>query len=355
MPGKRKRSAGKTILLMLHVLLFLSGLALLLYPKLNAIWIDHMLHRDAEVFLSFVHTDEYIPGEDVTQVIITKPGIQETEEMLPEAYPDLWVQMKAYNEGIFRNGQEGLSDESSYEIPSFILADYGLESEVFAVLSIPKLDLKMPIYLGATWQHMADGAAQMTETSLPIGGKNSNCVIAGHRGWNGAAYFLHIPNLEPGDTVIITNLWETLIYEVVETKIVQPYDVESIHIQPKVSAVIQTKANTLVLDFPKSLAELRVALLQSGIPEPPRDIFLMDNEGDPIRVKVYGEDELGRHLARIFSETDDLAKVNTVVFLATDPRTELREEMSQNILSDKYDSVGDFLTDIQQMLQKISV
>ena len=57
--------------------------------------------------------------------------------------------------------------------------------------------------------------------------------------------------------------------------------------KPKVSALIQTRASTLVLDFPKSIAELRVALLQSGIPEPPRDIFLMDNEGDPIRVKVY--------------------------------------------------------------------
>lgn len=55
--------------------------------------------------------------------------------------------------------------------------------------------------------------------------------------------------------------------------------------KPKVSAVIQSRANTLVLDFPKSIAELRVALLQSGIPEPPRDIFLMDNEGDPIREK----------------------------------------------------------------------
>lgn len=124
--------------------------------------------------------------------------------------------------------------------------------------------------------------------------------------------------------------------------------------KPKVCAVVQTRANTLVLDFPKSLTELRVALLHSGIPEPPRDIFLMDNEGDPIRVKVYGENELGRHLARIFSEADDLAKVNTVVFLATDPRAELQEEMSKNILSDKYNSVGDFLSDIQQMLQKLS-
>lgn len=232
MPGKRKRSAGKTILLMLYIMLFFSGLALLLYPKLNAIWIDHMLHRNADAFLSFVHTDAYIPGENATHVIIPNPDIQEPEEHLPELYPELWLQMKAYNESIFRSGQEGLSGEESYVESSFILADFGLESEVFAVLSIPKLDLKMPIYLGATWQHMADGAAHMSETSLPIGGSNSNCVIAGHRGWNGAAYFLHIHNLEIGDTIIITNLWETLTYEVVETRIITPFDVEAIHIQP---------------------------------------------------------------------------------------------------------------------------
>jgi len=113
-----------------------------------------------------------------------------------------------------------------------MLADYGLESEVFAVLSIPKLNMEMPIYLGATRKHMADGAAQMSETSLPIGGNNTNSVIAGHRGWKGAAYFLYLPDLEEGDLVTITNLWEVLTYQVVDTKVIRPNDVESIHIQP---------------------------------------------------------------------------------------------------------------------------
>ena len=90
----------------------------------------------------------------------------------------------------------------------------------------------MPIYLGATKQHMSDGAAQMSQTSLPIGGSSTNCVIAGHRGWNGAAYFLHLPNLKAGDLVTITNLWEELTYRVVETKVIRPNDVEAIHIQP---------------------------------------------------------------------------------------------------------------------------
>ena len=38
--------------------------------------------------------------------------------------------------------------------------------------------------------------------------------------------------LNPGDEVIITNLWETLRYTVTQTKIIEPDDVESIYIQP---------------------------------------------------------------------------------------------------------------------------
>lgn len=122
MSGRKNRGAGKTILLMLYVLLFLSGLSLLLYPKLNAIWIDYMLHRDAAEFLSFVYTDTYIPGEDTSHVIIRNPEPTEPEETLPDEYPELWQQMRAYNEDIFRNGQEGLSGETAYEKPSFRLS-----------------------------------------------------------------------------------------------------------------------------------------------------------------------------------------------------------------------------------------
>ena len=61
-------------------------------------------------------------------------------------------------------------------------------------LEIPSLDIEMPVYLGATSQHMADRAAVMSQTSIPIGGENTNCIIAGHRGWNGAHYFLYRPN-----------------------------------------------------------------------------------------------------------------------------------------------------------------
>ena len=225
MSGRTNRK-GRTFLLILSIFLFAAGCAVMLYPQANKLWVEYKLRRDAEEFLSYVEIGPYSPSQGTSYVDTQTPG-----ETLPDRYPELWQQMKAYNESIYESGQEGLANEESYKQPSFILADYGLESEVFAVLSIPKLDLAMPLYLGATDRHMADGAAHMTETSLPIGGNNTNCVIAGHRGWNGAPYFLYINQLEKGDIVTITNLWEVLIYEVVDTKIITPYDVESIHIQ----------------------------------------------------------------------------------------------------------------------------
>ena len=102
---------------------------------------------------------------------------------------------------------------------------------MFGVITIPKLELEMPILLGASDANMAAGAAVLNQTSIPIGGINTNCVLGGHRGYQGASYFLHVPELEPGDEVIITNLWEELTYVVVDTDIIAPNEVEKILIQ----------------------------------------------------------------------------------------------------------------------------
>ena len=59
MPGRKSGSTGKGMLCLWSAAVFLFGLALLLYPSMNGLWVDYMLHRDAELFLSFVYTDAY--------------------------------------------------------------------------------------------------------------------------------------------------------------------------------------------------------------------------------------------------------------------------------------------------------
>ena len=148
-----------------------------------------------------------------------------------QQYPELLAALQDYNQRIYVEKQSGLVDLEACEEPAASLLAYGIDDEIIGVLEIPAMELTMPIYLGASDVHLAAGAAVLGNTSAPIGGANTNCVIAGHRGWRGADYFRHIDKLTVGDEVVITNLWKTLTYTVADIQIIQPHEVEKIKIQ----------------------------------------------------------------------------------------------------------------------------
>ena len=154
------------------------------------------------------------------------------EERKPEQrYPELLAALQEYNRQLYKEKQCNLTDLEACEEPAADLTAYGIEDEIIGVLEIPTMELTMPVYLGASDVHLAAGAAVLGNTSAPIGGDNTNCVIAGHRGWKGADYFRHIDRLAAGDTVTLTNLWETLTYTVADIQIIQPHEVDKIKIQ----------------------------------------------------------------------------------------------------------------------------
>ena len=155
------------------------------------------------------------------------------EERKPEQqYPELLAALQEYNRQLYAEKQCNLTDLEACEKPAADLTTYGVADEIIGVLEIPAMELIMPVYLGASEAHLAAGAAVLGNTSAPIGGDNTNCVIAGHRGWKGADYFRHIDKLAVGDEVRITNLWATLTYTVADIQIIQPHEVEKIKIQP---------------------------------------------------------------------------------------------------------------------------
>lgn len=102
------------------------------------------------------------------------------------------------------------------------------KDEVFAYLIIPKLDMKKPIYLDATFDHLDWGVAQVEGTSLPLGGMSTRSVIAGHRGWWGDLMFYNVDKLEVGDEIFIDGRTGLLEYRVTGTDIISPSDWESI-------------------------------------------------------------------------------------------------------------------------------
>ena len=192
---------------MLAALLAVAGICVILWPMFTG----HRLQADADAA--------------VQEFLVER---NEPEKL----YSELLADLQACNRRIYAEKQSGLVDLEACEAPAADLTAYGIEDEIIGVLEIPTMQLTMPVYLGASDAHLAAGAAVLGNTSAPIGGDSTNCVIAGHRGWKGADYFRHIDRLAVGDTVTLTNLWETLTYTAADIQIIQPHEVDKIKIQP---------------------------------------------------------------------------------------------------------------------------
>ena len=212
------------LMTLLFLWVYLVGMGILLYPAINNYYTSKRMESSVESFYGTSPTESGTDSTEATQ------AAQETEP--PTPYPELLEMLEAYNRELYEDDQSKLSSLAATEQPGVLFSVSGQTGDVFGVLSIPKLEMEMPLYLGATDKHMADGAAQLGQTSIPIGGENTNAVIAGHRGYNGAPYFRYVPELQVGDSVDITNLWGILHYKVVETRIIQPNDIDAIKIQP---------------------------------------------------------------------------------------------------------------------------
>ena len=155
---------------------------------------------------------------------------EETREKLPEIpFADIYNSMYEYNISIFENNQSELKDVFSYTTNDFELEPYGLKDDIIGFITVDAMNIKLPMYIGSSEEHMAHGTTIMNQTSMPIGGNNTNCVVAAHRSFG---FFANIENLSEGDTVIVNNLWGEMGYRVIKTIIISPYDIDKVKIYP---------------------------------------------------------------------------------------------------------------------------
>ena len=119
----------------------------------------------------------------------------------------------------------------------------------------------------------------------------------------------------------------------------------------KINAVIESKdGGTLVLDFPRSIYDVYVKLQSVGIRKSPHQITLSDEEGDDVRVKLYSEDEVGKHLLLTLNEQNSLADANLLAFMVDNAKADFRSKLEQNLLHDQYGSMQEVTDDIKKML-----
>lgn len=207
----------------LGLLLLLVGAGIILYPMIR----QKKYELDAQKIIR--KFDEEHNGKQEKRNVSVLDEKHSSGGQLQD--DPLYMAMEQYNERLYRDGQEDLKDPYAYEEPGIRLEDYGIADRVAGYLTIPKMGIELPLYLGANEENMINGATQLTETSMPIGGINTNTVIAAHRGYSYAAMFRDIEALAIGDRITLTNLWETMAYEVIKTEIIAPTDIDKVFIQ----------------------------------------------------------------------------------------------------------------------------
>lgn len=209
------------------IAIMLVGAGIFFYPDLQAYLTnkeDTAIIQEFKEYTQEVQEQQSADGETQQTQTGSEPSfdiIKGTDELLGK--------IQQYNSDIYADGQEDFKD--AWTVAQTPVTVKELQNGMFGYIQIPAMNCTLPLYIGASTKHMDKGAAVLGATSIPIGGENTNSVIAGHRGWKRGKYFKQIEKLSVGDKVYITNPWGTLKYKVESIDIIKPTDSDKVKIQ----------------------------------------------------------------------------------------------------------------------------
>lgn len=196
---KKIKKNFSTIIL---VIILLVGLSLLLYPTVSDYW--NSFHQSRAI-ASYAETVAEINNID---------------------YEKIWNDAVAYNRQWTQKSNKWLMSEEEIAEYESILNVSG--NGIMGYIEIPEIKVSLPIYHGVDEGVLQIAIGHLPETSLPVGGKGTHCVISGHRGLPSAKLFTDLDQLVEGDIFIMRILDETLTYEVDRILIVEPEDVSAL-------------------------------------------------------------------------------------------------------------------------------
>lgn len=212
----------------LSVLLIVLGACVCMYPQLSLFYGNYQRSTKVKDFEQ--QTADYRKWSEETDEL--QEDVESSiEEEQYKIYDKLKEDLQSYNEQLYQEKQAGFKDAFSYEDSCFDLSEYGLEENMIGILWIPRMEVELPVYLGATKENMKKGGTLLGQTSMPVGGENTNTVIAAHRGGGSTPMFRNIQLLQLGDKVQITTPFDTLIYRVSEIQIILPNETNKVLIQ----------------------------------------------------------------------------------------------------------------------------
>ena len=186
----------KKIRVIFCVIIFITGLGIASYP-----FISNMVAQR--------HASQVVKDYETN-----------VEEMDEEKIDAMKEAAKKYNEQL--SNVVSVDDENENNEQGESYADLLNIGESLGYITIPKIDVNLPIYNGTSQDVLSKGVGHMEQSSYPLGGVSTHCVLTGHRGLPSAVLFTDLAKLEIGDEFYLHVLDEILAYKVDQIKVVEP-------------------------------------------------------------------------------------------------------------------------------------
>lgn len=187
------------------ILVFITGLSLLLYPTVSNYW-------------NSKHQSRVVANYSDT---LAKMDKKEKQAAIDQA-----VQ---YNESLVLNGNRFSPSDSELSLYKSLLNADG--TGMMGYITIPEIRCKLAIYHSVDDSVLQVGVGHLEGSSLPVGGSSTHCVISGHRGLPSARLFTDIDRLEKGDLFYLHVYGKVLAYEVDKISVVEPEDYGPLEIE----------------------------------------------------------------------------------------------------------------------------
>lgn len=186
----------KKIRVIFCVIIFMTGLGIASYPFISNL----------------------VAQRHASQVV--KDYETNVEEMNEEKIDAMKEAAKKYNEQL--SNVVSVDDENENNEQGESYADLLNIGESLGYITIPKINVNLPIYNGTSQDVLSKGVGHMEQSSYPLGGESTHCVLTGHRGLPSAVLFTDLDKLEIGDEFYLHVLDEILAYKVDQIKVVEP-------------------------------------------------------------------------------------------------------------------------------------
>ena len=195
------------VIIFLFILMIVVGLGIILFPL-----ISNQVNE--------IHYQEVIGTYDDT---VTQKTEIENDQML--------IKAREYNSSLSSTKivdvfQNPVQTNSSEYLSILNVDDNGM----MGYISIPKIDVRIPIYHGTSSDILQKGVGHLEGSSLPVGGESTHTILSAHRGLPSSRLFTDLDQLKEGDIFYIYVLDEVLAYQVDQVLVTEPSETEALKI-----------------------------------------------------------------------------------------------------------------------------